>query len=49
MTKKERLKLCVAALEKVYRDALCSLNAENPLQLIIATRLSAQCSDERVN
>ncbi len=49
MTEKQRMKLCVQALEKEYPDALCSLNAENPLQLIIATRLSAQCTDERVN
>ncbi|MBR5437572.1 MAG: endonuclease III [Clostridia bacterium] len=49
MTKKERMKLCVAALEKEYPDALCSLVADNPLQLLIATRLSAQCTDERVN
>ena len=49
MTEKQRMKLCVEALEKEYPDALCSLNAENPLQLIIATRLSAQCTDERVN
>ena len=49
MTAKQRMKLCVEALEKEYPDALCSLVAENPLQLIIATRLSAQCTDERVN
>lgn len=49
MTKKQRMKLCVKALEREYPDALCSLVAENPLQLIIATRLSAQCTDERVN
>ena len=49
MTKKQRAALCVEALEKEYPDALCSLNASNPLQLLIATRLSAQCTDERVN
>lgn len=49
MTKKQRALLCVEALEKQYPEALCSLNAENPLQLLIATRLSAQCTDERVN
>ena len=37
------------ALKKKYPDSICSLNAENPLQLIIATRLSAQCTDARVN
>ena len=49
MTKKQRAALCVEALEKEYPDALCSLNASNPLELLIATRLSAQCTDERVN
>ena len=46
---KERALLAVEALKEKYPDSLCSLNAENPLQLIIATRLSAQCTDARVN
>ena len=49
MKKKEIAKNCVEALKKEYPEAICSLNAENPLQLIIATRLSAQCTDARVN
>lgn len=49
MTDKERALCAVNALKKKYPDSLCSLNAENPLQLIIATRLSAQCTDARVN
>lgn len=49
MTKKERALFCVEALKKEYTDALCSLNASNPLELLIATRLSAQCTDARVN
>lgn len=49
MTEKERALLAVNALKEKYSDSLCSLNAENPLQLIIATRLSAQCTDARVN
>ncbi len=49
MTKKQRAILCVEALEKEYPEAICSLNASNPLELLIATRLSAQCTDERVN
>ncbi len=49
MTKKERALLAVEALKNKYPDSICSLNAENPLQLIIATRLSAQCTDARVN
>ena len=36
-------------LEKAYPDAKCSLEYETPLELLIATRLSAQCTDKRVN
>lgn len=39
----------VRLLEKYYPDAECALHHENPLQLLIATILSAQCTDERVN
>lgn len=49
MQKKERAVKCIEALEKKYPEAICSLDAGNPLQLIIATRLSAQCTDARVN
>lgn len=49
MTKKQKSIACVEALKGEYREALCSLNADNPLQLLIATRLSAQCTDARVN
>ncbi len=49
MTEKQIALAAVEVLERKYPDALCSLNAENPLQLIIATRLSAQCTDARVN
>ena len=49
MTKKELALKSVEALKKNYPDAICSLNAENPLELLIATRLSAQCTDARVN
>ncbi len=49
MTKKKTALAAVEALKEKYPDSLCSLNAENPLQLIIATRLSAQCTDARVN
>ena len=49
MTEKQRAALAVAALKKEYPDALCSLTYTNPLQLLIATRLSAQCTDARVN
>lgn len=46
---KERALAAVEALKKEYTDALCSLVAGNPLELLIATRLSAQCTDARVN
>jgi endonuclease-3 len=49
MTKKQRAALAVEALKKEYPDAVCSLTYEEPLQLLIATRLSAQCTDARVN
>lgn len=49
MTKKQRALAAVAGLQAQYPQAVCSLNAENPLQLLIATRLSAQCTDARVN
>ncbi len=46
---KERALAAVEALKNEYTDALCSLVAGNPLELLIATRLSAQCTDARVN
>lgn len=49
MTRKQRAALAVEALKKEYPDAVCSLTYEDPLQLLIATRLSAQCTDARVN
>jgi endonuclease-3 len=39
----------IAALKKQYPAARCSLDHGNPLQLLVATILSAQCTDERVN
>ncbi|MBX6395475.1 MAG: endonuclease III [Alicyclobacillaceae bacterium] len=36
-------------LEQTYPDAKCALNHRNPFELLIATMLSAQCTDERVN
>ena len=47
MTKKERALLAVEALKKEYPGAVCSLEYQDPLQLLIATRLSAQCTDGR--
>ena len=49
MTKKERVIKAVKALEKLYPYAICSLNYTDAFQLLIATRLSAQCTDARVN
>lgn len=49
MTRKQRAQAAVEGLKALYPAAICSLNAENPLQLLIATRLSAQCTDARVN
>lgn len=49
MTKKQRALSAVSALKEKYPEAICSLNASNPLELLIATRLSAQCTDARVN
>lgn len=49
MTETERGLLAVNALKSEYPEALCSLTYSDPLQLLIATRLSAQCTDARVN
>lgn len=49
MRKKEIAEFAVEQLKADYPDAICSLDANDPLQLIIATRLSAQCTDARVN
>jgi endonuclease-3 len=39
----------IAELRRLYPEAMCSLNFSNPLELMVATQLSAQCTDERVN
>ncbi len=44
-----RAALLVERLEREYPEAHCSLTHENPFQLVIATILSAQCTDARVN
>lgn len=49
MTKKQRAAAAVERLEKKYPDAVCSLKYTSAFQLLIATRLSAQCTDARVN
>jgi endonuclease III len=45
----EQIQLITAELRRLYPDAKCSLDFSNPLELLIATQLSAQCTDERVN
>lgn len=49
MRKKERAEAAVKLLEQLYPDAVCSLEYTDAFQLLIATRLSAQCTDKRVN
>lgn len=49
MTEKQRAALAVESLEKEYPDAICSLEYTDAFQLLIATRLSAQCTDKVVN
>lgn len=49
MTKKQIAQRAVEALKAEYPDALCSLDYTDPLQCLVATRLSAQCTDARVN
>ena len=49
MNIKDKALEAVKALEKEYPDAICSLVYDDPLQLLIATRLAAQCTDKRVN
>lgn len=49
MTKKERALLAVERLKERYPEAICSLTASNPFELLVAVRLSAQCTDARVN
>lgn len=47
--KKKLANLAVKALKKEYPDGICSLEARTPFELLVATRLSAQCTDARVN
>jgi endonuclease-3 len=47
--KKHRVERIIRTLRATYPVALCALNHESPFQLLVATILSAQCTDERVN
>ena len=49
MTRPERAAAVIAALARTYPGAHCELDHTNPLQLLVATILSAQCTDKRVN
>jgi endonuclease-3 len=49
MTARERVVQLVQVFPEIYPGAHCELNFKNPLQLLIATILSAQCTDKRVN
>ena len=49
MDKKERALAVIEALKEAYPDALCALHYKKDYELMIAVRLSAQCTDERVN
>ena len=49
MTARERVKELIRVWPKVYPNAHTELNFKNPLELLIATILSAQCTDKRVN
>jgi endonuclease III len=46
---KEHAAAIIAALRKIYPDAHCELDFTNSLELLVATILSAQCTDKRVN
>jgi len=47
--KSDRARKIISVLRQTYPDAHCELNYSNPLQLLIATILSAQCTDKQVN
>ncbi len=49
MTRAERSRELLERLPKIYPDAHCELDHTNPLELLVATMLSAQCTDKRVN
>lgn len=49
MNVRQKGSLLPKVLEEIYPEARCSLNASNDYELLFATRLSAQCTDARVN
>lgn len=49
MRKKEKAEIILRELKSIYPEATCTLDFKNPLELLIATQLAAQCTDARVN
>ncbi len=49
MTNRERVLKIHEVFEEIYPDVKCSLHYRTPLEMLIATQLSAQCTDARVN
>lgn len=49
MKKSEKVDIIISALNKEYPEAVCALHYNHPYELLIACRLSAQCTDARVN
>lgn len=49
LARQKRVEAILPILKRTYPEAKCSLNFSSPLELIVATILSAQCTDERVN
>ncbi|MDY0041104.1 MAG: endonuclease III [Desulforhabdus sp.] len=49
LTPAEKVEAILPVLDRHYPEAKCTLNFSNPLELLVATILSAQCTDERVN
>src|SRR5438046_9120984 len=47
--RKARARKIIARLKREYPDATCALHHQNALELVVATILSAQCTDARVN
>src|SRR5205809_824609 len=47
--RRQRVEKILPLLKRMYPEARCSLNHNSPLELLVATILSAQCTDDRVN
>ena len=49
LARQQRTTEIIEALRQAYPNAHCELNFSNPLELLVATILSAQCTDKQVN